>query len=56
MKYVDKTYNLLVGHFGLSPEWPLPFSWWDSYFEHIDIGESEDEQSEERSNTDGKTT
>lgn len=56
IKYVHKTYNLLVGYFRLPPEWPLPLAWWDSYFEQIDDGESEDEQSEERVDTNSKTT
>jgi hypothetical protein len=43
MKYVDKTYDLLVRHFSLSPKWPLPFSWWDTYFGQIDISESGEE-------------
>jgi hypothetical protein len=33
VKYVDKTYALLVRHFGLAPDWPMPHDWWDSYFE-----------------------
>ena len=54
MKYVDKTYNLLVRHFGLALEWQMPHDWWDSYFEHIDTDENNDSQLEEQSDTSEK--